>query len=150
MPIPADDLKSYDDFVTEVALSLGSINKSLPKGELLWHYTNGNALLSILASHTLFATQIACLNDSDEIMYASRQVRDSVSKMRFRCTDSEWAFLSYFASDPTYSTPLPYFVSCFTTNVGGSMWMRSCAACKRVLSKTRLCDHVRCECGWEW
>ncbi len=29
------------------------------------------------------------------------------------------------------------------------MWMRCCAACRRVLRKARLADHVRCECGWE-
>ena len=30
------------------------------------------------------------------------------------------------------------------------MWMRCCAACRRVLRKASLADHVRCECGWEW
>jgi hypothetical protein len=30
------------------------------------------------------------------------------------------------------------------------MWMRSCAMCKALLRKARLCDSVRCECGWEW
>jgi len=31
-----------------------------------------------------------------------------------------------------------------------TMWMRCCAACRRVLRKARLGDHIRCECGWEW
>jgi hypothetical protein len=31
-----------------------------------------------------------------------------------------------------------------------TMWTRCCAACRRVLRKARLCDHIRCECGWEW
>ncbi len=30
------------------------------------------------------------------------------------------------------------------------MWMRSCAICKSLLKKFRLCDSVRCQCGWEW
>ena len=30
------------------------------------------------------------------------------------------------------------------------MWMRSCAVCKLLLQKLRLCDSVRCKCGWEW
>jgi len=30
------------------------------------------------------------------------------------------------------------------------MWMRSCAICKALLRKFRLCDSVRCQCGWEW
>jgi len=28
------------------------------------------------------------------------------------------------------------------------MWMRCCAACRRVLRKPWLCDHIRCDCGW--
>src|SRR5436305_755100 len=31
-----------------------------------------------------------------------------------------------------------------------TMWMRSCAVCKVLLRKLRLCDSVRCQCGWEW
>ena len=30
------------------------------------------------------------------------------------------------------------------------MWMRSCAVCKALLQKVRLCDSVRCQCGWIW
>jgi hypothetical protein len=30
------------------------------------------------------------------------------------------------------------------------MWMRSCALCKAFLRKHRLCDSVRCQCGWTW
>jgi hypothetical protein len=33
---------------------------------------------------------------------------------------------------------------------GRVMWMRSCAVCKALLKKLRLCDSVRCQCGWEW
>lgn len=33
---------------------------------------------------------------------------------------------------------------------GGFMWMRSCAVCKALLRKNRLCDSVRCQCGWIW
>src|SRR5580700_2390754 len=30
------------------------------------------------------------------------------------------------------------------------MWMRSCAICKALLNKLRLCESVRCQCGWVW
>jgi hypothetical protein len=30
------------------------------------------------------------------------------------------------------------------------MWMRSCAVCRALMTKLRLCDSVRCEYGWEW
>src|SRR6266446_3282858 len=33
---------------------------------------------------------------------------------------------------------------------GRTMWMRSCALCKALLHKLRLCDSVRCQCGWIW
>ena len=33
---------------------------------------------------------------------------------------------------------------------GKPMWMRSCAICKALLHKLRLCESVRCQCGWVW
>ena len=30
------------------------------------------------------------------------------------------------------------------------MWMRSCAVCRALMTKLRLCDSVRSQCGWEW
>ncbi len=30
------------------------------------------------------------------------------------------------------------------------MWMRLCAVCKAIMRKPRLCDSVRCQCGWIW
>ena len=30
------------------------------------------------------------------------------------------------------------------------MWMRLCAACKKVMLKPHLSHSVRCWCGWEW
>ncbi len=33
---------------------------------------------------------------------------------------------------------------------GRTMWMRSCAFCKALLYKVRLCDSARCRCGWIW
>jgi hypothetical protein len=31
-----------------------------------------------------------------------------------------------------------------------AVWMRLCAVCKAILRKPRLCDSVRCQCGWIW
>jgi len=30
------------------------------------------------------------------------------------------------------------------------MWIRSCAVCKALLRRLRLCDSARCNCGWVW
>ena len=34
--------------------------------------------------------------------------------------------------------------------VRAEMWMCRCAACRRLLRKSRLCDKIRCECGRKW
>ena len=34
--------------------------------------------------------------------------------------------------------------------VRAEIWMRRCAACRRLLRKSKLCDQIRCECGWKW
>ena len=30
------------------------------------------------------------------------------------------------------------------------LWTRPCALCKALLTKPRLWNSVRCQCGWEW
>ena len=42
---------------------------------VVWHYTTGENLLKIIESGTLYATQVACLNDSSEIRYSAKQLR---------------------------------------------------------------------------
>src|SRR5579872_5307499 len=57
---------------------------------------------------------------------------------------------------PTRIALLQYFVRLKATFFGESllwrttMWMRSCAICKSLMTKLRLSDSVRCQCGWEW
>jgi len=39
-----------------------------PDPELIvWHYTSGPGLISIIESGTLYSTQVSCLNDATEI-----------------------------------------------------------------------------------
>ena len=30
------------------------------------------------------------------------------------------------------------------------MWMRLCPLCKAMLRKRKLCEALRCQCGWVW
>ncbi|MDQ0690940.1 hypothetical protein [Arthrobacter sp. W4I7] len=45
------------------------------KGELVWHYTNGDALMSILAKGELWASSAAFMNDMNELLSGSIQLR---------------------------------------------------------------------------
>lgn len=46
------------------------LHHDAPPDGLVWHYTNGFGLLSILASHTLWATSAQFLNDAGEVELA--------------------------------------------------------------------------------
>src|SRR5580704_10153813 len=69
MPITQHENDTYREFVSELALELGVFD--LKDQEIVWHYTNGEGFLGILQSSTLFATQVAALNDSKETEYAT-------------------------------------------------------------------------------
>ncbi len=60
------ELAEYAEFVTsQIAL----LHKSPPK--TLWHYTSGDGLIGIVSSHSLWATQVSCLNDAKELRHAT-------------------------------------------------------------------------------
>lgn len=116
MPVTSDDLRQYDDFVFGIAAELGCMH-SPPEGTLLWHYTNGDGLLGIVKSGSLYATQISCLNDSEEIKYASRLFKLALSKIDAKQQDADAvaAVAKYYeAEDDYFPGRLPYFVVCFT------------------------------------
>jgi hypothetical protein len=71
----------------------------------------------------------AAFGDPDMKALASAMFAEGVSLERVGKTDA-----TFFPCDPW----------------GGAMWMRSCAACKALLHKPRLCDSVRCQCGRIW
>lgn len=49
--------------------------------EIVWHYTNGKGFLGILQSSTLYATQVAALNDSKEADYATDLFKNAVNRL---------------------------------------------------------------------
>jgi Protein of unknown function (DUF2971) len=87
--------------------------------DIIWHYTSGNALLGIVESGTLYATQVSCLNDSTEIRYAAKLVRDAFINLGAD-TEEEKRFLEriikVIVEEPAAPTNLPsaWFVTCFS------------------------------------
>jgi hypothetical protein len=75
MPLTEEETNSYAAFVDEQLKALGVLE--VKQQDVLWHYTTGDALLSIVQSDTLYATQVSCLNDSTEIRYAAQLFRDA-------------------------------------------------------------------------
>jgi hypothetical protein len=89
-----------------------------PSGPL-YHYTTGNGLIEIIKSGELWATQVACLNDSSELLYPIELLRAKVCKaskspislevgfllkqieegLSAQTIDTEGRFLSCFSED---------------------------------------------------
>lgn len=119
MPITTDDFRLYDDFLFAIVKDLGCLEPP-PPDTLLWHYTNGGGLLGIVESGTLYSTQISCLNDSEEIKYASRLFKSALKKLSDDCPPDgshspiEAAAKYFDDDDEDYPGTLPYFVVCFT------------------------------------
>jgi hypothetical protein len=57
---------------------------SIPK--VLWHYTTGTKLINIIETHSLWMTQISCLNDYSEMRYAVDLLRRSFRDRRLSAT----------------------------------------------------------------
>jgi len=63
--IISDEQNKYAYAVTGV---LHEVIKPCPEKfpEIVWHYTSSNTLVEIIKSHSLWSTQISCLNDTSE------------------------------------------------------------------------------------
>jgi len=68
MAITLDEERKYQQFVLEQVAALKTLQ--IDVDEVIWHYTTGTALLNIIETGTLYATQVSCLNDSTEVSYA--------------------------------------------------------------------------------
>ena len=70
-----------------------------PSGDLVWHYTGGDGLLGILRTRSLFATQLACVNDLTESRYAATMLRSALEKRAAAFVDGPaHTLLQYYAS----------------------------------------------------
>src|ERR1700730_3543868 len=83
----------------------------------LYHYTTGNGLIEIIKSGELWATQVACLNDSSELFYPIELLRSKVNNMSRSPISLEAGFLlkqiEQGLSTPTIDTE-GRFLACFS------------------------------------
>jgi hypothetical protein len=95
-----------------------------PSGEqVVWHYTSGNGLISIIESGSIFATQVSCLNDATEIRYSAMRLREAITALLLNMEDDqpETRFAKRYAEllqddeAAPNSAVLPYFVACFSS-----------------------------------
>jgi hypothetical protein len=118
MAITDDDKKRYTNFAVKLAKDLASI--SITADTVLWHYTTGATLISILETMSLYSTQLSCLNDSTELRYASRQFEQAMREKRATVSGTTAALLDgaleYFKENPVfpYQAVAPQFVTCFS------------------------------------
>ncbi len=89
MPVTAEETAKYREFTSNVAQELGVFD--VPRDQIIWHYTDGNGFLGILQSASVYATQVACLNDSRETKYATDLFRASIADLIEEREDDEGA-----------------------------------------------------------
>ena len=89
---------------------------------VVWHYTRGDSLISILKSGALFSTQASCLNDSTELRYSMRLLRSSLVEIASTLQGEDPAsnfvrdylkMLNDSDDEPAHAGSM-FFVSCFS------------------------------------
>ncbi len=121
MPITSEENEKYRQFVNNVARALGVYDYA-PE-QLVWHYTNDAGLLGILQSATLFATQVAFLNDNRETRYATElfhtMLRETIAEREDDPTAVSFfeKVLKFTEEDPT--SPLQGISKFFITSFSG-------------------------------
>lgn len=120
MPVLPEETQRYTDFTRQKAKDLGTFDYS-PE-TTLWHYTSGAGLLGIIESASIRATQVSCVNDSTETLYATRLFRNAILALKEKSAEdqSASAFLDETlritaepANMPAHA-PSPFFVACFS------------------------------------
>jgi hypothetical protein len=87
--------------------------------DIIWHYTSGDALLGVVETGTLYATQVSCLNDSTEIRYGAKLLRDAFMNIQTDAMEEKLLLeriIKVTVEEPAAPTNLPsaWFVTCFS------------------------------------
>lgn len=119
MSIPSDERQRYIAFALQLTRELNSL--AIPPDTMLWHYTNGSALIAILDSMSIFSTQISCLNDTTEMRYGSKLFQAALADLHQANNDEATlklldSALSYFKENPELPAQAVavHFVACFS------------------------------------
>jgi hypothetical protein len=115
--ISPEEVQKYFAFIEEQAKFLKALDVN--NQEVLWHYTTGDALISIIMSGALYATQVSCLNDSTEIQYGVKLLRDAFLDVKADDTDESYLLdriIKATREAQALPTNLPsvWFVTCFS------------------------------------
>jgi hypothetical protein len=120
MPVTSDENSKYQQFVSKIAQEAGCF--AFKPDDIVWHYTDGPGFLGILESSTVYATQVASLNDKNETKYASALFKAAIEKLVEEKKDDTTArtFLQKVLeltkedpATPTHGTS-KFFVTCFS------------------------------------
>ncbi len=120
MPVTQEENEKYRAFVSAKAKEIGLFDYK--PDDIVWHYTDGPGFLGILQSSTIYATQVASLNDRNETKYATDLFKTSIQQLIEEKKDDETArtflrkVLEYVKEDPTTPThgTSKFFVTCFS------------------------------------
>ena len=120
MPVTPAETEKYRTFVQGKAADLRVFDYD-PE-TLIWHYTNGAGLLGIVESASLRATHVACVNDSSEVLYATRLFRSAVIALKEKSAADETAtsFLEEVLkvtdepAEMPSNAPSRFFITCFS------------------------------------
>lgn len=85
---------------------------AMDSSPLVWHYTDATGLLSIVRSHTLWATSSAFLNDDQEILLGARKLRETVQRQMFDDDLARFVLQRLDAGSDTRPSPglSPFFI----------------------------------------
>ncbi len=120
MPVLQEERDRYKLFIQEQAATLGAFD--FDTNRILWHYTTGDALLSIIESGSLWATQVSCLNDTTELGYGAKLLKDAAEDFQSEEPVDPYVDLlvKQMREAPLeiggmpINVPSPLFVSCFS------------------------------------
>jgi hypothetical protein len=115
--ITAEEIQKYGAFIEEQMkfLKVLEVNNQ----DIIWHYTSNDALLGVVETGTLYATQVSCLNDSTEVRYGAKLLRDAFMNIQTDAMEERVLLeriIKATVEEPATPTNLPsaWFVTCFS------------------------------------
>jgi hypothetical protein len=115
--ITSEEMQKFNAFIEEQVKFLKVLEFN--NQEIIWHYTSGDALLGVVETGTLYATQVSCLNDSTEVRYGVKLLRDAFMNIKTDAMEEKLLLeriVKVTVEEPAAPTNLPsaWFVTCFS------------------------------------
>ena len=116
MPVTPEEQQKYIAFAQGIVDRLKCL--AVESTDIVWHYTSGDALISIVEAGILYSTQVACLNDSTEVLYATNLFREQLLALHGEggLSSEETRFVENVIKNNTDQVKIPsdWFVTCFS------------------------------------